>query len=287
MIPIGKLKTNMQFNKDLGDLIEVMKLAATTQFNQFRQHAEPSMDFIRQLDEVFGVLLASGISSDLLTPKEELPSLILLVSSDEGFLGELNFLLVNKLMDIRTAQDSIICVGNQGANYLKEIEVGFSYFDSPGEKIDNVLSGKVRDHIFKEYLSGAFGRVYVIYSSFINITSQQIELERLLPLEQGTGASLPVVRDLLVEPSIRSVIGGWIKVWLDFRLYQIFWSSKLAEFAARIMHLEGSVQELGKINSHLRMEYFKYLHGLSDKSIRELSAARILEKHKETETVSN
>ena len=280
MIPIGKLKTNMQFNKNLGDLIEVMKLVATTQFNQFRVHQEPSMDFIRQLDEVFAVLLSSGVSSDLLTPKESLPALIFLVSSDEGFLGELNFLLLNKLLNIKKPQDSIVCVGNQGANYLKEIEMNFLFLDSPGEKIDSEKLGKVRDYLLKQYLSRSVGRVYVIYSRFINITAQQTELETLLPLPQASVASAKPVRELLVEPDVHQVIEGWIKIWLEFRLYQIFWSSKLAEFAARIMHLEGSVQALGKINSHLRLEYFKYLHGLSDKSIRELSAARILEKNK-------
>jgi len=278
MIPIGKLKTNIQFNKNLGDLVEVMKLAATTQFNQFRQHQEPSTDFIHQLDEVFGALLSSGIPSDFLTPKESLPALILLVSSDEGFLGELNFLLVNRLLSIKKPQDKVVCVGNQGANYLREIEIDFSFLDSPGEKIDHEKLGKVRDYILKQYLSKLVSKVYVVYSRFINITAQQVELEVLLPLAQTGASSARPVGYLLVEPDAESVIEGWIRIWLEFRFYQIFWSSKLAEFAARIMHLEGSVQELNKINSHLRMEYFKYLHGLSDKSIRELTAARILEK---------
>jgi len=214
----------------------------------------------------------------LLTPNDSLPALILLVSSDEGFLGELNFLLVNKLLDIKRPQDSVVCVGEQGAHYLREIEMNFSFFDSPGEKIDPERLGKIRDHIVKQYLSREVGRVYVVFSRFINITSQQTELEALLPLSQGEVPPGKPLRNLLVEPDAQSVIKGWIKLWLDFRFYQIFWSAKLAEFAARIMHLEGSVQELGKINTHLRMEYFKYLHGLSDKSIRELSASRLLEK---------
>jgi ATP synthase F1 gamma subunit len=279
MIPAGRLKSNMQFNRNLGDLIEVMKLAATTQFNRFRLREEPGANFIQQLDEVLGVMFSLGISSDLLTPKESLPALILLVSSDEGFLGELNFLLVNKLMDMKRPQDSVVCVGEQGAHYLREIEVNFSFFDSPGEKIDSEKIGKIRDYIFKQYLNSTVGKVYVVYSRFINITSQQTELEALLPLSQGASFTEKPLHNLLIEPDAQSVIKGWIKLWLDFRFYQIFWSSKLAEFGARIMHLEGSVQELGKINTHLRMEYFKYLHGLSDKSIRELSASRLLEKN--------
>ena len=280
MIPIGKLKTNIQFNKNLGDLIEVMKLAATTQFNQFRLHEEPSAELIRKLEEVSGILISSGINNDLFTPDEALPSLILLVSSDEGFLGELNFLLVNKLLDAKRPQDNIICVGKQGANYLNEIETPFSFLDSPGEKIDSEKMNKVRDYILKQYLNKSAGKVYVVYSRFLNITAQQVELEALLPLAQPASPLLKPPKDLLVEPDVRMVIEGLIKVWLDFRLYQIFWSSKLAEFAARIMHLEGSSQELGKINGNLRMEYFKYLHGLSDKFIRELSASRLLKKDK-------
>ncbi|MDO8489070.1 MAG: FoF1 ATP synthase subunit gamma [Candidatus Omnitrophota bacterium] len=280
MIPVGKLKANLKFNKNFGDLVEVMKLAATSQFNQFRQKQEPSGSFSQILDDVFGVLFSSGARSNLLAPREDLPSLLFLVSSDEGFLGELNFLLVNKLLNGRKKSDFIACSGQQGANYLKEIQVGFSFFDSPGEKIDTQSLSKIRDYLLSQYLERKVGRSCVIYSRFINITSQQVEFETLLPLTVKTGPSHRPIPHLLVEPNPEKVIQGWIKCWLDFRLFQIFWLAKLSELAARIMHLEGSVQELGKINSHLRMEYFKYLHGLSDKSIRELTAARLIGKER-------
>jgi len=280
MIPVGKLKSNLQFNKNLGDLIEVMKLTATLQFNQFRLKQEPSEDSIRLLDEILGVLFSSEAKNNLLHPKENLPSLLLLVSSDEGFLGELNFLLVNKLLSSRRQQDLIACAGQQGANYLKEIRVNFSFFDSPGEKIEAQSLAKIRDYLLSQYLGRKVGRIYVVYSRFTSITIQQVELETLLPLSRAVSTPPRALLEILIEPDFKAVIEGWIKSWLDFHLYQIFWSSKLAEFAARIMHLEGSVQELGKINSHLRMEYFKYLHGLSDKSIRELTAARLIGKER-------
>lgn len=280
MIPVEKLKSNLRFNKNLGDLIEVMKLAATLQFNQFRLKQEPSEDSVRFLEDILGVLLSSGVKDGLLAPKEDLPSLFLLVSSDEGFLGELNFLLVNKLLSGRRQQDIIVCAGRQGANYLKEIQIDFSFFDSPGEKIEVQPLARIRDHLLKQYFDRKVGKIYVVYSRFTNIAQQQAEFETLLPLPITGGAPGKRVAHLLIEPDSKEVIKGWVKCWLDFRLYQIFWSSKLAEFAARVMHLEGSVQELGKINSHLRMEYFKYLHGLSDKSVRELTAARLIGKER-------
>ncbi len=280
MIPVGKLKSNLQFNKNLGDLVEVMKLAATSQFNQFRLRQEPSFEFINLLDDLFGVLLGLGIGNDLLKPRDDLPALLVLISSDEGFLGELNFLLANSLLNARRHNDIIACTGGQGANYLREIQVDFSLFDSPGEKLDTKVLASLRDYILGLYLKRKVGRVYIIYSKFISISAQQVETEIILPLPKDPQAHKISIKDFLVEPDLQSVIEGWVKCWLDFRLYQIFWSSKLSELAARIMHLEGSVQELRKINSRLNMEYFKYLHGLSDKSIREITAARLINKEK-------
>ncbi len=278
MIPIGRLKQNLQFNKNFGDLVEVMKLTATLQFNQFRLKKEPAEGFTRLLEDVFGVLLSLKEKNDLLTPKEELPSLLILISSEEGFLGELNFLLVSKLLSAKRQLDEIACVGAQGANYLRDIRLDFSFFDSPGEKFDPEQLAKLSAFVATKYLKRQIGAVFVVYPRFISITLQQAEIEELLPLSKDFSAGSISIPQILVEPDLESVIEGWVKSWLGFRFFQIFWSSRLAELAARIMHLEGSVQEMTKINNHLRMEYFKYLHGLSDRSIRELTAARLLEK---------
>lgn len=278
MIPIGKLKQNLLFNKNLGDLVEVMKMAATSQFNQFRVHQEPAEKFSILLNSAYSALPVDVTTNKFFKPRENLPGLIVLVSSDGGFLGEQNTLLINRLLDAKGKQDEIVVLGQQGINYLNEAKISFISFESPGDKLNTLKIGALRDYLSKRYFKQEISRVTVIYSKFINITAQQTEIERLLPLERKENV-VHQGKEILIEPSIKLVLEGWIKLWLDFRFYHIFWSSKLAEFAARIMHLEGSVQELTKINQNLRMEYFKYLHGLSDKSIRELSAARMVRRN--------
>ncbi|MFH1281927.1 MAG: F0F1 ATP synthase subunit gamma [Candidatus Omnitrophota bacterium] len=278
MIPIGKLKQNLTFNKNLGDLIEVMKMAATLQFNQFRVHQEPRENFYTLLNSAYSSLPLDVSTNNFFNPPLNLPGLLVLVSSDGGFIGELNALLINRLLETKRQEDEIVVLGQQGINYLNEAKVDFISFQSPGDKLDTREIGLLRNYLASRYFKQEVSRVTVIYSRFINITSQQVEIENLLPLERKENIALKG-KEILIEPNIKSVLEGWIKLWLDFRFYHIFWSSKLAEYAARIMHLEGSVQELTKINQHLHMEYFKYLHGLSDKSIRELFASRLMRKN--------
>lgn len=291
MIPVAKLKGNLEFNKNLGELIDVMKLAATLQFNQFRSRQESSAEFLSSLEVALNPVrntkaimkknkISNGVNA-IFEPPPNLPAGIILVSSDEGFLGELNALLVNKLMDIRQARDRIIVLGRQGADYLEELKLDFVTSPSLDEKLKFASAQKLRDEIFPPYLKGEIGKIHIIYARFVNITLQQIESETLLPLTGfSSAASAPASHEeFIIEPDINSVIQGWVKLWLGFRLYQIMWSSKLAEFAARIMHLEGSIQELNRINQHLKLEYFKYLHSLSDKTIREIYASRLLRRH--------
>jgi len=279
MIPAAKLKENLKFNENLDDLIEVMKLAATLQFNQFRARQEPRVDFLSSLEEAFNLISGQAINNIFLNPSQESSTAVILISSDEGFLGELNVLLVNRLMEIKAQESEVIVLGRQGVEYLDELTMRFTAFPSPSEKLEFKHVEPLRDYVFKRYKKGEISKIQIIYPKFVNIALQQIESETLLPLSIPAANVVKINEEFIIEPGLNSVIEGWVKLWLGFRMYQIFWSSKLAEFAARIMHLEGSMQELKKINQHLELEYFKYLHSVSDKTIREISASRLLGRH--------
>lgn len=288
MIPIAKLKQNLDFNKDFGDLIEVMKLAATLQFGQFRSAQEPFKEFSASLEAVLSDLLSFGqkLTHIFLEARTGLPAGIIVLSSDEGFLGELNTLLFDRFLQIRKNEDKVFVLGQQGANYLDEMSVNYTQILLPSEKLEFGRVESLRDMIVEAYIKGEIGKAYIIYPQFVSITFQQVEAEVLLPLPSAsvfeTSPAAParakIARgEFIIEPNINSVLDGWIKLWLSSRLFQIFWSAKLAEFAARIMHLEASIQELKRINHNLKLEYFKYLHGLSDKTIREIYASRLVE----------
>ncbi len=279
MIPAAKLKQNLKFNENLDELIEVMKLAATLQFNQFRARQEPAVDFLSSLEEVFNLISGQAINNIFLTPSQESSTAVILISSDEGFLGELNVLLVNRLTEIKAQESEVIVLGRQGAEYLDELGMRFTAFPSPSEKLEFKHVKPLRDYVFKRYKEREISKIQIIYPKFVNIALQQIESETLLPLPIPAANVEKINEEFIIEPGLNSVIEGWVKLWLGFRMFQIFWSSKLAEFAARIMHLEASMQELKRINQHLELEYFKYLHSVSDKTIREISASRLLGRH--------
>ena len=81
---------------------------------------------------------------------------------------------------------------------------------------------------------------------------------------------------ILLESSRGKILEYLVWLWLGERMYEVLGMSRLAELAARAVHLEGSTQELQREGKKLRQKYFRKRHELIDSSMRELFAARLI-----------
>ncbi len=281
MIPVAKLKQNLEFNKSLGNIIDALKLVASIQLRQFQTKRPLYRDFLEALKECADMLELEKRAHPLLAFRQNLPRCIVGVTSDEGFLGELNTLVINAMLDNRkdSQRDVIAVLGERGAGYLEDINVSFIVFPGITDELPAQEEQDLKGYLIKEYLEGKFSEVLIVYPKFVSVTVQHIETVRLLPCSlKPAPLSSSVYGQALIEPGPADVVEGLVKLWMGYVLADVFWSSKLSELAARLMHLDGSKQELNQVNQRLNLEYFRYLHMLADKTIREISACRFLRR---------
>jgi F-type H+-transporting ATPase subunit gamma len=280
MIALAKLKQDLRFTQDLGDIIDVLKSAALIQLRLFQLKEKPNQEFLKELEAAFNLFAPQNIQHPYLTERTNLPSAIVVVTSDEGFLGELNTLLINVCLDQRKAKsDIILALGERGVRYLEEAGEDFISFPGVSNEVSYAEVEKLRSYLLKGYSRGRFGRILVIYPEFVSLTVQKIVTFQLLPFswsKEQAQAKQEILEDMLLEPSLNRVLGILAKLWVGFKLLEIFWSTKQSEFAARIVHLEGSTEELSHLNHRLAFEYFRNVHALNDKTIREISASKVL-----------
>jgi len=281
MIALPSLKQDLEFSNNLSEIIDVLKVSALIQFRSFQLKEKPNKNFLRQLDLDLSLLIDSGIKHPYLSGRQSLPTAIVVVASDEGFAGELNTLLVNAGVDLRkNIGDEIIILGERGARYLEEMKVGFLFFPGISAEVEFKEAEVIRDYLLKNYRR-KFGRIVVVYPEFVSLTIQRTTVLQLLPYSSKDSSiagkvNLKRVEGLLREPSPERILDGLVWLWMGFKLWEIFWSAKQSEYAARIMHLEGSTQELSQVKQVLSFQYSRQMHALSDKTIREISAAKIL-----------
>ena len=281
MLTIKQIKNDMRFNHEVLDLIEVLKGIASAQFRHMQAKREKSLRFQKTLDDFFKMVDLLKSEHPFLEENNSLPTAIIGITSDEGFVGDLNKQIFNNIFEFIKPEDEIIVLGDRGKHFLEELERPFLYFPGVSEDIDYSQAEDLRDYLVKQYLDKKrWGKVLIVYPEFLSFAAQEVRTKQLLPYaekkEELSLEKLSFIRDIIVEPSSKSIIDYLIRVWLLEEIHNIFWDSKLSEWAARVIHLESSSLDLKRKAGQLGFSYFRALHEVSDKNIREIFASRLM-----------
>ena len=286
MASLESLKKEIQFNDRLGVLLSVMKSIASQQFQALEKLLKPNpafFDAIQTIAATFNLeLLAHPFTAGTG------PIGIIAVTSDVGLLGGLNQqVILGAIREFREAPGELLVIGRRGVAYAREH--GFSCREFPGIQEDHrrALAEQVRDHALNEVLNGRLGRLSIVYPRALSFTLQRVEVIPVLPCQSWL-KSATVLRGLrkgqrlLMESRVERVVEYLLWAWLSEKLYEVFGSARLAELAARSVHLEGSTQELKRRRNKLLLRYFRMRHEVIDRGMRELAAARSLYRDEDT-----
>ncbi|MFH0877353.1 MAG: FoF1 ATP synthase subunit gamma [Candidatus Omnitrophota bacterium] len=280
MIPLVKLRENLQFARDLQEMIEVLKGATASQFRSLQNRRKGFEQFKATLEDFLATLVVRRPVHPFLRERASLPKAVLMITSDEGFMGSLNAMVVNAGLEQAGSEDELVVMGERGGRYVSENQRGdFTFLPGIGDDITYKRAVSVRDLLINRFLAKKIGSVWVAFPRFLSLTVQHVDVVRVLPCGDIFGTKERRARidrpDTLLEPTEAKVIDYLVKAWMMQKLYDIFWESKLSECAARIIHLEGSYEEILSTNKKLVYEYFKHFHARSDKNIREIFASRL------------
>lgn len=286
MLQLKKLRKELSFNKEISGIINVLKGVASSEFYRLQKARKALDEFMNYLQSFFQLFDVGQLEHSFLG-QSSLPPAIVLITSDAGFLGKLNAAVVNTALEQCTStsrEEKLIVIGNQGARYIEETGRNFTSFSGIGDEINYEEAVKLAELIFQGVLNKEFSRTVVIYPRFVSFTSWTIQVYQLLPcrflFQEGSARGSEEEEKTIIEPTRSEVLEYLIKTWLNYMFYGIFWESKLSEWSARTMHLEGSSEEIKRLDKKIRLKYFHALHEISDKNIREIFSSKLTMGHK-------
>ena len=278
MPTIKELKEDLQFNTELIELLDVMKNTAVFQFHALLANKERFGIFFESVRSFFNLIGKSGSENVLITPKSDKEAIIM-VTSDEGFMGSLNSQVIGLASMQKGFKDAeLIMIGERGAHQLEDIGRTFTPFrGAPDAGTRRALAWTVADYVIRAARKGRFGRVSVAYPIPISFMYQKAQLINILPLaEMKMQETDEKVQELITESSVNGVIDYLAEGLIRQKLIGVLEDSKLSEFAARAIHLEGSSQQLTEKKKKIKSQYFRAYHEMIDKSTRELFSAQII-----------
>ncbi len=278
MIPIAQLKGDMEFYKSLGALIEVLKLVAAAQYQILEKKIKTYGTYLDALSHVFSWLDMQQVRHPFVTLNDK-PEAIIAITTDAGLLGGLNSLVMNKALEQTSRDDSrVVIIGKRGRLYVQKREMIYANF--PGVDDDKRLQQalKLRDYIIENVLKGKFGKVTIVFPRALSFTSQRIEVLQVFPFVAEAKQTMNNLQlsDVILESKFGDIVEYLIYLWLGQKIFEIFGMARLAEQAARFMHLEKCTDRIQDLDKKLRFQYFRAKHEIIDQNMRELFAARLL-----------
>jgi len=280
--PISQLKQNMEFSQNLTDIIDVLKIIASSEFRALSSRAPKDNLVTGELSACLDMLGSAAQDTALSKRDPGLPKCVVMICSDEGFLGEVNSLVITTGIRIGGQDGIFVVLGDRGGKMLNDLSVPHTKFSSIDNRIDYKTAVALSDHLFGLFFEKKAGSVEIVFMKFISFVKHQVLSKVFLPYDidakvqaaGGTPEGTPLrEREFIIEPDKKVVLESIVKLWLREEIYNIFWSAKLSEWSSRVMHLEASSRQLEDRNKALKFRYFKSVHALNDKNIREVFAA--------------
>ncbi|MBI3011394.1 MAG: F0F1 ATP synthase subunit gamma [Candidatus Omnitrophica bacterium] len=299
MIPLTRLKKDVLFNTELTKVVDVLKGIAAARFHVLERQLALFEPYAKAAETILGAAALDQVDHPFVRPRGQRAGVVM-VTSDAGFLGGLNSQVVTLGLREGGAGALLTVIGERGVNYLRDLRHECTAFPGIQDTSRFSLAVAVRDHVVQGVLRGECGRLVIVYPKPLSFAVQEVTVETLLPCsewshhlsgpptagpigEQHTvglplAAQRQVVGEMLWESRVDDVVEYVVAQRLGHRLEEIFALSRLAELAARAVHLEGSYQELVRRGKKLRQEYFRARHEIIDRSMREIFAAQLLYK---------
>lgn len=195
--------------------------------------------------------------------------LVIMISGDRGLAGAYNANIVRHTLqefNAYTVPVQYVTVGRKGRDMLlrrrKDILAEFSHLPANPSFGDVSVIGRMA---VSEFLSGRVDQVFLAYTTFRTLVSQQATIRQLLPLQVKSTKDLvghqqevhPSSAVFTYEPDQAEILGQVIERFTGVQVFQAILESVASEHAARMIAMRNATDSATELASALQMEYNK------------------------------
>jgi F-type H+-transporting ATPase subunit gamma len=246
-------------------ITSAMKMVSAAKLKRAQDAITQMRPYANKLTELLENLSASLDSSDggeFAQEREIKNVLLVIITSNRGLCGGFNNYIIKSAKelinnDYKSAQVDILSIGKKSSEHFTKN--GFTV-NSTHDKLFADLSfenvSKVAERIMKQYVTGDYDKVVLVYNQFKNAATQIIMNENYLPI-QTTENKEGVVGDYLFEPTKQEIVEQLIPKSLKTQLFKAILDSHAAEHGARMTAMHKATDNASELKKELTLTYNK------------------------------
>jgi F-type H+-transporting ATPase subunit gamma len=199
-------------------------------------------------------------------------ALIIFVTADRGLCGAYNHNITQTTLDFANSIGipvRYVTVGEKGRDLMWRLgkEVVAEFHDLPVVPDLADVSPIARTAI-DEFLAGQLSEIYLAYTDFVNMLTQNPVIQPLLPLCQpqvGDQTPMACVLDLrpaqvieyIYEPDARMILDEILPRFIELQVYQAILEGHASEHAARMVAMGNATENAEELVRDLTLDYNK------------------------------
>ena len=279
----NKVKREFIDVRDLVDLVQVLKDIADMKFHDlfakrggFQRFGESFADFFRLLDTVnVAHPLISNTNKDVC---------IVVVTTEEGFIGDLNNKVVTRALEVRQEYPDarFVTVGRKGVAKLEMMGVkSEKIYEDLAEKSLYDLAVLLKDHLVGQVMNGTYGKVIIVYPWPKDLQTVRARVVKLLPADfifQKQVQTVESFTKVIEESDPLDIIGYLAGLWASSKIYEVMLDTSIAAVAAQSQQLDTSLMNVKKEAAGVKLKWRKARKSDIDKSLRETFSSRLMTK---------
>lgn len=213
--------------------------------------------------------LEGGVGGDLTKVRPVQKVLIIAVNSNRGLCGAFNASItrqVNRLLredyaaQLKEGNVKVVCIGKKASDFfskMKNVYAGNHNDIYAHLTFDN--AAVIAEGIMKEFSTGQYDRVDLVYNQFKNAAVQYVQHEQLLPIAPPAKKEneKKTVNDYIFEPGKEQLVLELLPKSVKIQLYKAILDSHASEHGARMTAMSKATDNAGELLKDLRLSYNK------------------------------
>jgi F-type H+-transporting ATPase subunit gamma len=265
-----ELRSKMKSVSNINHIVHSMETMATMKIMKLRSDAEKRKIYSQTLQQILSGLL-SILTEDvpenklLDTKKVEKQPLLLVFSSDRGFSGNMNPMIIGQSREFLRLHPKtrVLSIGKKIGNALiKENFNVMAMIDKRLENVDFIFAQNLASDIVKGFLNQEFDSVFVSYMEFTNILKQKPVIRKIIPIGKiptltTESKKIFPYESYIISPSAKSIFSFLVRKYMDAIIFQMLLEAAASEQAIRMMSMKSASENAQKVLHKMKSDYQK------------------------------
>ena len=282
MPSLKDLRNRISSVRSTKKITSAMKMVAAAKLKRAQDNAEKSRPYANKMKEIVLSLISKSNTNNLKFSKTNNKKTVLLIvcSADRGLCGGFNGSIIKYTKNLaHTLKNDgknfkFLFVGKKAYQSLRRIYKDLiidlvSDFANP--KIEFEVASSIRDQVLKLFFDDEIAECYLIYTKFKSAISQNVESQKLLPVEkddQAEDLTEAIMYDF--EPDEEVILDDIIPKNIAIQIHSALLENLASEQGSRMTAMDNATRNANDMIDRLTLFYNRSRQALITKELIEI-----------------